>query len=327
LEKFYEQHAALIPSGSRLRWKRRPHIEDRVEAVIDKRISLRYDWRNFWNSFFHNSLLFFDLLDFVLWKETDGAAQGPSILMQRQALRFDILKTIAAAAHADGKVTQEEKELFQFFLESAKLPAHRKKQAEAFFRDGLSIHDMTLENLDSWLLKKYFLELAILTMWINRDISADELTFLRILAQKIELTEADLHASMDQIRGFVMQYWDQVHYLTIRQNYRVVSEQMLRRVRTIAKENQRMLITEVKGSRNLAQLIAKYTTGDITKKEKETLRESLLDALKAIPAYSYLLLPGSFLTLPILFRILPRSVLFPNSHRQEQKEEKKSRLK
>lgn len=327
LERFYEDHVALIPSGARASWRKRPKIEDRLEAIIDRRIALKYDWRNFWNSFFHNSLLFFDLIDFLTWKENKGADSGRSILMHRQAMRFDILKIIAAAAHSDGKVTKEEKELFLFFLESARLPAHRKRQAEVFFRDGLALADMHIETLDAWLLKKYFLELAILTVWMNREISPKELQFLHVLTKQIGLEEKDLQLSLDQIRSFVLQYWDQVHYLTIRQNYRVVSEQMMRRLFTIVKENQRILINEVRGSRDLAQLIGKYTTGDITNEEKEQLRNGLLDVLKAIPAYSYLLLPGSFFTLPILIRVLPRSLLFPNTYREEQKEERKSRQK
>ena len=327
LEHFYQEFSALIPAGSRLRWQRRPDIEDRVEAVIDKRISLRYDWRNFWNSFFHNSLLFFDLIHFVQWKAEEGGSGEQSVLMQRQALRFDILKIIAAAAHSDGHVSQEEKELFQFFLESARLPAHRKRQAEGFFRDGLALSEMNIENVDSWLVKKYFLELAILTVWVNRHLNPEEQIFLRELNEKMGLSEQDLQASMEAIRDFVLQYWDKVHYLTIRQNYRVVSEQMLRRLRTIVKDNQRMLVNEVKGSRDLALLIGKYTTGEASKDEIEQLRVGLLDILKAIPAYSYLLLPGSFLTLPILLRILPKSILFPSSYREEQQEEKKSRQK
>lgn len=327
IELFYNDHSALIPSGSRRRWARRKRQEDRVEAMIDKRISLKYDWRNFWNSFFHNSLLFFDLLDFVLWKETKGSSAGQSVLMHRQMLRFDILKIIAAAAHADGQVTQEEKELFGFFLESARLPAHRKKQAKAFFRDGLSLDELTIDNLDSWLLKKYYLELAILTVWVNRDINVSELTFLTALSQKMGLKEEEMDHSIETIRIFVLQYWDQVHFLTIRQNYRVVSDQMMRRIFTIGKENQRLLAKEIKGSREIGSLIAKYTTGEIRPEEKEDLRKGLLDILKAIPAYSYLLLPGTFLTLPILFRILPKSILFPAAHRAEQKLEQKSRKK
>ena len=325
--QFYEDHGALIPSGARKRWKRRSRPEGKVEALIDRRTSLRYDWRNFWNSFFHNSLLFFDLLDFVLWKETRGESSGQSILMHRQLLRFDMLKVIAAAAHADGKITQEEKELFGFFLESSRLPAHRKRQAQAFFRDGLSIHELSIDNLDSWLLKKYFLELAMMTVWINRDIDVMELRFLSMMARKMKLPEDEMERSLETIRIFVLQYWDQVHYLTIRQNYRVISDQMMRRVFMIGKENQKLLANEIRGSRDLVLLLSRYTTGELSSEEKETLRSGLLDILKAIPAYSYLLLPGTFFTLPLLLRILPKSILFPASHRAEQREEKKSRKK
>lgn len=325
LAGFYEDHAALIPSGTHRRWRKKSTPEGQVEVLIDRRISLRYDWRHFWNSFFHNSLLFFDLLDFVIWKENPGERDGKSLLMHRQLLRFDMLKVIAAAAHADGSITQREKELFGFFLESSRLPAHRKKQAQAFFRDGLSIHELSIDNLDSWLLKKYFLELAMMTVWINRDIDVMELRFLTLMTRKMGLSETEMDHSLETIRIFILQYWDQVQYLTIRQNYRVISEQMMRRVLMIGKENQKLLTNEIRGSRRIVFLLSRYTTGEITAKEKERLRSGLLDILKAIPAYSYLLLPGTFFTLPFLMKILPRSILFPASYRAEQQAEKKSR--
>lgn len=321
IEQFYEDHGALIPAGARKRWRRRDDIRDRVEGIFDQRVSLRYDWRNFWNSFFHNSLLFFDLIDFLLWKEQLAPAEHQSLLMRRQSLRFDILKVIAAAAHADGRVSLAERELFQYFLHSAKLPAHRKQQAEAFFRDGMALGDMELEDLDTWLLKKYFLELAILTTWTNREISAAEHRFLQTFSYQIGLTAEDLSHSMENIRTFVLQYWDQVHYLAFRQNYRIVSEQLLRRLRNIARSNQQLLLREIRGSRELATLISRYPSGELTAREKEQLRVGLLDILKAIPAYSYFLLPFSFFTLPIIFRILPKSLLFPYSYREEQREE------
>ncbi|MEM6802343.1 MAG: hypothetical protein AAF696_13120 [Bacteroidota bacterium] len=292
-----------------------------IEYLIDKRINIKYDWRNFWNSFFHNSLLFFDLIFFVQWLESRDDILRQTLKQRRLDLRLDILKVIAAAAHADAEIEREERELFYYFLHSAQLPAHKKVQAEAYLKNGIRIDELDFDQLDDWILRKYFLELAMLTTWANRDLNEEEHTFLRKLALYLDLSEEERESSMNFVQNFVMNYWERVHFLQIKQNYRIVSQQLLRQLRRVVKDNQRLLAKEVQGSRELAKLLAKNSRAELTKREKEKMRTHLLDALKVIPSFAYLFLPGSFLTLPLLLRVLPESVLYPGAARAELEED------
>ena len=236
---------------------------------------------------------------------------------RRQDLRLDLLKVIAAAAHADAKILPEEKELFNYFLQSAQLPAPKKKKAESFLQNGIKLHELDFDLVDAWIFQKYFLELAILTAWANRDISEVERIFLRKLAHQLDLTEDDLKLSMVAVEAFVKEYWQQVHYLQLKQNYRIVSEKLLKRVRTVVRTNQRAISKEIQQSRELMTLLRKYTYEELSQEEKEKMRTQLLDILKAIPAFAYLFLPGSFFTLPILLRIIPKHILYPSSYRED----------
>lgn len=317
IRDFYLENYQLYSEKPVNPFGRRKKAADQIEYLIDKRINIKYDWRNFWNSFFHNSLLFFDLIFFVQWLESRDDILRQTLKQRRLDLRLDILRVIAAAAHADGDIGREERELFNYFLQSARLPAHKKRQAESYLAQGIKIEDLELEQFDDWILKKYFLELALLTTWANRDLNELEETFLRRLAGYFELSEEDFLSSMNSVEHFVLNYWERVHFLQIKQNYRIVSQQLLRQVRRVVKDNQRLLVKEVQGSRELVKLLAKNTQTELSKREKEKMRTHLLDAMRAIPAFAYLFLPGSFLTLPLLLRVLPESVLYPGAARAE----------
>ncbi|MEZ4777101.1 MAG: hypothetical protein R3D00_28250 [Bacteroidia bacterium] len=323
IRNYYAENYHLYSENRNSLFGRKRETISQIEYILDQRISIKYDWRNFWTSFFHNSFLFFDLINFVQWMETQGDPPLPeseqqNIKIQRQNLRLLILQVIAAAAHADEGVKREARELFNYFLQSANLPAHKKKQAESAFNKGINLETLNLSEVKSWAMKKYFLELAILTTWANRHISDSEKAFLSNLANQLKLTPEELTHSMSAVENFVFEYWDQVHYLQIKQNYRIVSERLIQRMGQTARKNQKRISLEIAESRELVMLLRKGTTQTLTAEEKEKVREQLLDILRAIPAFTFLLLPGAFITLPILFRIIPKNILYPSSFRDEE---------
>jgi hypothetical protein len=294
---------------------RRRDLIDQVEYVLDRSISYSYDWRNFWNSFFHNTLLFFDLILFTQWLEQRDLIASQSLKQLQLDLRLKMLRIIAAAAHADGSVSPEEQTLYQHFLASAHLPAPQKKQAMAYLREGVDLSDLTFDLFSSWLLKKYFLELAILTSWANRQISPAEEKFLQDLTRAMGLDQSELLRSTEAVTSFVMKHWREVHYLHIKQNYRIVSEQLIQRLRLLVRRNQRMIAQEIVESRELVWLLRQSTQRELSNEEREKVRDQLLDILRAIPAFTIFMLPLGAITLPILLRIIPKNVLFPSSFR------------
>lgn len=307
---------------------RRRYLVDQVEYMLDRSIHHSYDWRNFWHSFFQNTLLFFDLILFVQWLEDSQLLIAQELKQLEIDLRLRILKVIAAAAQADGEIAPEENELYQHFLASANLPAPQKKQAQAFLHRRIELDDLNFDAFPSWLLKKYFLELAILTSWANRQISPPEEAFLQRLTQQLGLEQEELIRSSEMVTQFVLNHWQQVHYLQIKQNYRIVSEQLITRLKILVRRNQRMIAQEIEESRELMVLLRQSTQRELTAEEWEKVRAQLLDILRSIPAFTLFMLPLGSLTLPILLRIIPKHILYPSSFREnEQQEEKELRYK
>jgi len=69
---------------------------------------------------------------------------------------------------------------------------------------------------------------------------------------------------------------------------------------------------EIDENKELIQLLGVSQKRPLSLEEKNTVRNQLIDILKIIPTFIILILPGAFLTVPILIKILPKEV-FPSS--------------
>lgn len=281
-----------------------------AEKILEKRIELTSELEgNFWAYFFHNSLLFLDIYIFGQWIHTNAdRIVADFFRYERDELRFSVVKVIAAATHANKNVAFEEKRLFDLFLSSTDLPADKRKEAIKIFDKGIHIEEMNLPAENSWILKKFFLEIAILTLWADRKMEDDELEFLRRFCRYLNFSEEDLENSMIAVEGFVLEHWNQLARLQNNHDYEHVSEQFIQRVATIAEKNKARLMRELEASEDILNLIKKARSNELTSSEKERMRTELIHILKTIPTFVIVSLPQRFLTLPILLKILPKNL-------------------
>ena len=81
------------------------------------------------------------------------------------------------------------------------------------------------------------------------------------------------------------------------------------------------MITELKESKELVSLIKKSTTTELTKKEKELVKDQFMDILKSVPSIGIFLLPGGALLLPLILKIVPD--LMPSAFKENELDNKK----
>lgn len=281
-----------------------------AEKILDKRIERTSDFEgNFWTYFFHNSLLFLDVFIFGQWIHTNAdRIVADFFRYERDELRFSVVKVIAAAAHANKEVAYEEKKLLDFFLHSTDLSGDKKKEAVRIFEKGIDIQEINLPSENSWILKKFFLEVAILTIWADKKVEDIEMDFLRDFTLHLGFNEEDLENSLIAIEGFVLENWEQLSYLQNKQDYHQVSEQFIRRVAKIAEKNKHRLMKELQENEEIKALLRKSRSTELTVEEKEVMRLALIRFLKAIPTFVVISLPRKFLTLPVLLKILPKNL-------------------
>jgi hypothetical protein len=281
-----------------------------AEKILDKRIERIKEFEgNFWTLFFHNSLLFLDVFIFGQWIHTNAdRIVADFFRYEREELRFSVVKVIAAAAHANKEVVYEEKKLLEFFIHSTNLSQEKRKEALKIFEVGIDLDQIKLPAENSWILKKFFLEMAILTIWADKKVEDIEMDFLKRFTHILGFTEEDLENSLIAIEGFILEHWDQLEHLQSKQDYNYVSEQFIRRVAKIAEKNKSRLKKELQGSNDIIQLLNKARSNELSEEEKESMRQELIEILKTVPTLVIISLPHKFLTLPILLKILPKNI-------------------
>jgi hypothetical protein len=278
-----------------------------AERILDKRIEYSVEQSsNFWVQFFHNSLLFLDIFIFGQWIHTNAdRIVADFFKYEREELRFSVVKVMAAAAHANLTIEPEEQKLLEYFLQSAGLSAERKKEALRIFELGIDIEEINLPTNNSWILKKYFLEIAILTIWSDKKVEKNEQEFLKKLCAYMNFNDDDLENSMMAIEGFVLEHWNELDYLQNKQDFIQVSERFIKRLSRITDNNKSRLVKEVTDSQELMQLLKRSRSHELTDQEKAKMQKLLISVLKTIPTFVIISLPQRFLTLPILLKILP----------------------
>lgn len=288
--------------------------EDIAEQILNKRLLTKGSlFENIWMSYFHNSLLFIDVFFFKTWSESaDGLKTIDSLRKGKDGLRLLLLKIIAAAANADNHIEKEERKLFRMFLKSARLDNDSAKEAKKFIDSNITIDDIDFPEIDSWVLKKYFLELAILTVWSDKIVNEEEERFIGELGNKLGFTPDEVSDSFIAIESFVLSNWEDMHFFLKNKDIQVVGKLFIDQLSRVALKNKNRIITEVKESKELMELLSVSTKRKLNDEEKEKVRSQLVDLLKILPTFIIIALPGTFLTLPILYKILPKSA-FPSA--------------
>lgn len=304
---FYNHVFPELATPAKTLFGRKKSPLELAEKILDKRIEYSSELNNnFWVQFFHNSLLFLDIFIFGQWIHTNAdRIVADFFKYEREELRFSVVKVIAAAAHANSEIEPEERRLLEYFLQSAGLPSEKRKEAVKIFEDGIEVEEINLPTNNSWILKKYFLEIAILTIWADKKVEGAEQGFLKRLCNYMSFNDDDLENSMMAIEGFVLEHWNDLDYLQGKQDFQQLSEQFIKRLSKITDNNKNRLMREVQESEELMQLLKKSKGGELTEEEKAEMQRQLIMILKTIPTFVIVSLPQRFLTLPMLLKILP----------------------
>jgi len=281
-----------------------------AETILDKRIEYTNKFEgNLWSKFFHNSLLFLDVFIYGKWIHTNAdRIVSDFFRFEREELRFSVVKVIAAAAHSNKEISIEERRLYDLFIESTELTTERRKEALKIFEEGFAVEDINLPSENSWILKKFFLEVGILTILADKRVEQEELDFLKSFCQYLGFSEDDLENSMIAIEGFVLEHWGELEYLKDSQDYDEVGAQFIKRLSIIAERHKSKLIKSLTDNTDVLSLLRRAGSSELKPDEKEKVRLELIKIIRTIPAFGLVSLPQKFLTLPVLLKVLPKNL-------------------
>ena len=145
------------------------------------------------------------------------------------------------------------------------------------------------------------------------------MNFLIALTKKLQLDEEEMDKSFLAIQAFVMNNYETVPFLKGKNDTALLLDGATERWKNILGRNKDKLATELKESKELMALIAKSTTQDLSKEEKEKAKTQLKDLARTVPSLTLFMLPGGSLLLPIILKIIPD--LVPTAFRSNQVEE------
>jgi hypothetical protein len=199
--------------------------------------------------------------------------------------------------------------LFDYFLSSSHLNTRQKREAQKIFREGIALKEIDLPTHNSWILKKYFLELAILTVWADRKLEDSEYLFLKEFNKSLGFFEDDLENSLLAVEGFVLEHWEYLEALRSEHDYSEVSREYIEHIKKLVKRNSIQITSEIEGKSDINLLLRKARSADLSDEEAEKLKNELVSVLKKVPTFVIIGLPTTFLTLPMLMKILPDNVV------------------
>jgi len=309
---FYQEHV-LRHDQVKLRHKKHRSESELVESILDQRVLVKSKiTKNFWAGFFQNSLLFLDVFYFRQWLQSSGDRKDEALYENQENLRLSILQTIASAAWANDVIEQEEKALFKFFLQSANLNSEKEHIAEDMLKSASRGEHIQHVEHKPWIIKKYMLELAILTVWADRKVEQSEKEYIKKLSNEMQFSPEELDTSMLAVESFVISHWNQIHFLQSKHDMLIIKDRFSQRLMRIATKNKDAFVQEIHESKELMQLMVKMTRERLSNKEKEIVRAQLVDLLKTLPTFVIIALPGTFFTLPLLLKLLPKKA-FPSA--------------
>lgn len=307
---FYEKVYPEISISSKTWLGKKKETLELVEGILEKRVkSTANGNNNFWLSFFNKSQLFLDIYIFGQWTHT----QPDEVLQEffkseKEELSYNAVKVMSAAAHANSQIEEEEEALFTLFINSSGMSSEKKHVAKEYFEHGIGIQDIPIEDSDPWIIRKFFVELALLTIWSDKKVEESELEFIARFNDKLGFNPEDLDKSTMAVEGFVLENWSHLDSLQGKKDFEEVSQSYLERLSSTAQNFKNRIAHEVAEDNRLVELIKKGNASELAAEETEIIRQKLLKILKGIPAFSIIALPESFLTYKNILKVIPKEV-------------------
>jgi LETM1-like, RBD len=295
-------------------------VYQKLESIISQRVDIKMSFTTkLWTSYLHNSLIFQDL---ILYHEYINSDNRDLISRKRTKVMLDMMKVVSVAAHADGEIAEEEEAIFDVFMASSKLEGPYRELAKNFWDQNQPLSEIDFDYEMSWLLKRYVMEIATLTIASDRIVTIEEEDFILELGKRLTADEEEQDKSFIAIQAFISKNADVVPFLNGKNEAEQFMNGATERWKKILGRNKDKLGAELKQSKDLVALITKSTTTDLTAEEKKRVKAQFKDLGKSIPALTLFMLPGGSLVMPLVLKLIPD--LVPSAFRSNQVDEEES---
>jgi len=186
------------------------------------------------------------------------------------------------------------------------------KDNTMFLNSGTFTETTTIEKI-------YLLDLCCIAVWDDRELDTSEFTFLKNLVEILDLPEDTLHQSISAITGFTSTSDKKLKLFEYVNPVKLFYKQASGTVKLLILRNKKRLLQELNESGELVVLLSSSTIRDLTRQEKDKVKEQLLDICKTIPSLAIFILPGGTVLLPLLVKFIPK--LLPSAFQENRIDE------
>lgn len=268
---------------------------EQLEKILQKRIQTNEPLlkKNF-SHLITNALLFTDVLAFDHFLITDD-----NPFDYARELEAAITNTIWLALKE-----KEEKEKYDDLL--IKLFESSIHYNSRIAHKVSNIYELNFKQFDYEITRRYILDLAALAVWDDNHLDKTEYLFMQNLGKVLQLPQDIINESTTFVHQFITTHKGEITYLNYSNPVKHFYTQTSNAVTKLILRNKNRLITEIKQSKDLVVLLGQSTVRDLNKKEKQVVKEQLLDICKTVPSLAIFLLPGGGILLPFLTKFIPQ---------------------
>jgi DnaJ-domain-containing protein 1 len=310
LVSFYQHHNASAIAKAFKFFLKESKLE-KLESILAKRVEIKTNLleNKWWVNSLSNAFSYLDviLFDDFVHRESNEA------LKEYSTFAKNVLTAIILSAYSDGELGKKEREIFDVFLASANLNEKGQEEMKAKLKTGADISEISDFVKNHWLLQRFILDVSILTILSEEDLTNNEIEFLSALCEHLGIPKHDLEENLGLIEGFLLKTGGEFEFMQGSPSYEKVYSRLTNRWTKILMRNKDKLAEEIKDSKELIYLVKKGTTNELTKEEKELVRSHFKEIAKTIPALAIFMLPGGTILLPIVLKIVPD--LIPSAFR------------
>lgn len=295
---------------------------EKVDFLLSKRLNIKIQGDSFWLNYLSNSFIYTDL---ILYHKIKMGHQFPELEKRIQFIQKAALHIIIAATTSNGIIGEKEKAVFDLFLASSSLPDSDKNEIESMLSKGIDVNELVLPDELTWIVRRWFLEIALIVILADNIIDPKEQAFLEKLSERLSFNKYELEDAQNSIQSFILNNFEKLPYLTDKSEFQQIYGNVSNKVVKAVSNNKEKLIKELHESKELVALITKSTTRELTRDEKKKVRKQLGDLAKSIPALAVFMLPGGAILLPLVLKVLPN--LLPSAFQSNKLDEGNEELK
>lgn len=267
---------------------------DNLEQILADRISGTSFFNKKDNSIFTNTLLFVDVLSFIKFLTTTNDCKIYMENLERDliSLSFFALKSKLNKDNSDEQIIKQ--------IETSSVYLNIQiKETTALGLETLQLTDY------SDLEKKYLFDISFLAVWNDKKLDQSEHNFLLQLANKLQVSTSLIKENLEYITVFSEKYSKKIKLFEYQNPLNQIYKESTTTVKLLIERNKKRLLLELSESGELVKLLIQSTKRELTKDEKNKVKDQLLDICKTIPSLTIFLIPGGTLLLPILIKFIP----------------------